>query len=138
MRHPQLLIFEHGDRLSQLLQSLAQSRSWSLTPVREPAACLRLLQHGTPSTLVLKIGRDLEREVALLEQVTWQYPDTATIVVGDLDHGPLASLAWDLGAACVLVPPMPRDHLPAIVTGLMTAAIEAWKAALGQKRGARG
>jgi hypothetical protein len=138
MRHPQLLIFEYDSRLSQLLQSLAQSQSWSLAPVRDPAACLRLLQHGTPSTLVLKMGRDLEREAALLEQVTWQYPDTATIVVGDLDHSPLASLAWDLGAACVLFPPMPRDHLPAIVAGLMTAAVEAWKAALGQKRVASG
>jgi DNA-binding NarL/FixJ family response regulator len=132
MRHPQLLIYEHDSRLSQLLQSLAQNERWSVVRVREPAACLGHLQRGTPTTLVLKMGRDLEREVALLEQVTWEYPDTATVVVGDVDHSPLAGLAWDLGARCVLFPPMPRDHLPAIVAGLMTAAIEAWKTAHGQ------
>ena len=31
----------------------------------------------------------------------------------------LAGLAWDLGAACVLLPPMPRDSLPDVVAGLM-------------------
>jgi hypothetical protein len=132
MRHPQLLIYEHDGRLGRLLQGLAQSRGWSLAGVRQVGACLRALRQGTPTALVLKMGRDLEREAVLLEQVTWQYPEVATVVVGDVDHASLAGLSWDLGARCVLFPPLSRDHLPGVVAGLMGAAVESWKVALGQ------
>jgi hypothetical protein len=67
----------------------------------------------------LKVGRDLERELGLLEQVTWLYPETVTIVVGDTENAALADLVWELGARLVLFPPLPRMQLPAIVTGFM-------------------
>ena len=65
--------------------------------------------------LILKMGRDLERELTLLEQVRWHSPETAVLVVGDVDNLPLA----DLGARCVLFPPLPRTLLPDIVAGFM-------------------
>ena len=64
-------------------------------------------------------GRDLERELATLEQVSWLYPDAATVLVGDSDPPWLAGLAWDLGARWVLLPPQSRERLTEIVTGLM-------------------
>ena len=59
--------------------------------------------------LIVKAGRDLERELALLERAAWLYPDAPAVLAADGDRPELASLAWDLGAACVLLPPQPRD-----------------------------
>jgi hypothetical protein len=69
--------------------------------------------------LVVKVGSNLESELALVERAGWLAPEAATVVVGDADHPQLAALAWDLGAACVLLPPLGREHLPAVVAGLM-------------------
>jgi hypothetical protein len=69
--------------------------------------------------LVLKLGRDLEKELSVLEQATRLYPETPAVVVGDAVNAVLEGLAWDLGASYVLFPPQPREQLPEIVAGLM-------------------
>ena len=84
--------------------------------------------------LIVKAGRDLERELALLERATWLYPDVPAVLVGDGDQPELAGLAWDLGAACVLLPPQPRERLAEIVAGLMGEKAEPEK---GDRRTAR-
>src|SRR5689334_3099636 len=109
MRYPQLLIYETDGRLAGLLRESARARDWALREPRRPEGCLRLLRRGGPGVLVLKLGRDPAPELLLLERVTWQCPEAATVVVGDAEHAGLAAVAWDLGAACVLVPPQPRD-----------------------------
>jgi hypothetical protein len=120
MRFPQLLVYEGDGRLADLLKGTAEVQRWALHKPRLPSTCLRLLGRGGPSVLVLKVGRDLKnREMPLLEQVTWRFPDTATVVVSDLDNAALAGLAWDLGASLVLFPPQARDQLPEVVVGLM-------------------
>ncbi|HZT79447.1 MAG TPA: hypothetical protein VFA26_04475 [Gemmataceae bacterium] len=122
MQFPQLLICEADDRLKDLLQATAATHRWALRQLRQPESCLRLLRRGRPSILVLRVGRRLERELALLERVSWLYPDTAAVVVGDGEHAPLADLAWNLGARYVLFPPQPRDRLLDVVAGLMGEA----------------
>jgi hypothetical protein len=114
-----LLVYEDDGRLAALLRPAAEGHGWPLREPRQLAACLRLLRRGGPNVLVLKLSRDLERDLSLLERVAWLEPDTATVVVGDSDHAALAGLAWDLGADFVLLPPLPRERLPEIVTGLM-------------------
>jgi hypothetical protein len=121
MRHPQVLVHERDGRLAALLQAVVKERDlrW---PVREPrdlASCLRLLQSGGPAVLVVRGGRDLERELTLLERVAWLRPETATVFVGDADHATLAGVVWDLGARYVLLAPQPRDLLPEVVIRLM-------------------
>jgi hypothetical protein len=66
----------------------------------------------------LKVGNDLLEELTLLDRVSWLFPDTATVVIGDTDNPVLAGLAWDLGAALVLFPPQPRYDLPDVVSRL--------------------
>jgi hypothetical protein len=117
--HPQILVYESDGRLAALLRPLAEERKWALREPRQLAPCLRLLRRGGPGVLVLKAGRDLERELTLLERVAWSFPDTATVLVGDTDSALLAGLAWDLGADYVLFPPLPRERLPEIVAALM-------------------
>jgi len=123
MRHPQLLVFERDGRLAQLLRALSEQRNWSLREPRQLEHCWRLLREGHPSVLVLRVGSKVETELALLERVAALLPMLPIVVVGDVENEALTDLAWDLGASCVLLPPLSRDWLPAVVAGLMDAAI---------------
>ena len=76
------------------------------------------------TVLVVKLGREPERELALLERVNWQLPDVATVAVGDPEDAlTLAGLAWDVGVSFALFPPLSRDLLPEVVAGLMRRAV---------------
>jgi DNA-binding NarL/FixJ family response regulator len=113
-----VLICESDGRMAEMVRQLRGADKRCRFALREPRsseACLRLLKHGAPSVLVLRTGMDLVREMTLLERVTWLYAETAVIVVGDAENMVLAELAWDLGASCVLLPPLPRDWLVEIV-----------------------
>jgi DNA-binding NtrC family response regulator len=127
MRLPQIVVYEKDGRLKLQLEALAEQRRWALREARQPETCLAHLSRGGPAVVVIKAGRDLERELALLERAVWLYPDAAAVLVGDGDQPHLAGLAWDLGAAYVLLPPQPRERLPEIVAGLMGEKAEAEK-----------
>jgi hypothetical protein len=130
MRHPQLLIYEGDGRIAEVFRQLRDRDKRYRFALREPRSlevCLRLLGHGEPSVLVLKAGTDLVREMTLLHRVTWLHPETAVVVVGDAENTVLAELAWDLGAACVLFPPLPRDWLVEIVEGHLLKPVAAVK-----------
>jgi hypothetical protein len=119
MRHPQLLVYEGDGRLAALLRPLADKNKWLLREPRQLAACGRLFDRGGRGVLVLRTGRQLERELAALEQISWRNPEAATILVGDSEPAWLAGIAWDLGVRYVLLPPQIRERLPDIVRGLM-------------------
>jgi len=119
MRRAQIIVYEADGRLAELLRAPAATHGWRLRPVRHTARVLSLLRPGEGSVVVLKTGRDLEREFAVLEQINRRYPETALVVVGDADRPMLAALAWDLGARFVLFPPLPRELLPDLVTTMM-------------------
>lgn len=118
MQQAQIVIYEGDTRVADLLRETCQQHAWRLRELRRVGSVLNVLREGA-NVLVLRVGRDLYEEMALLEQVSWSYPETAAVVVGDVDHPDLAALAWDLGAAFVLLPPFPREYLPLIVAGLM-------------------
>lgn len=119
MHHPQLLVYETDRRLATALQRLADKNNWLLREPRQLSAVLRLFDRGGPGVLVLRLSRDLERELALLEQLSWLHPDAATLLVADSEHAKLIGLAWDLGVRWVLVPPHSRERLEEIVIHLM-------------------
>jgi hypothetical protein len=121
MRYPQVLVYERDGRLAAMLKTAIDERGlkWALREPREPSACLRLLERGGPAVVAIKLGRDLERELTLLERVAFLHPHAAVVLVGDNEHVGLAGVGWDLGAAYVLLPPMSREILPDIVAGLM-------------------
>jgi DNA-binding response OmpR family regulator len=122
MRSPQVLIYEQDHRLAGWLREQLKELKWTCREVRSPESCLHLLRHGGPNVVVLKVGHDLKGEMRFLERSGRLYPETAAVVVSDMDNPALAALAWDLGARYVLSPPQPRDSLPAIVVALMGAA----------------
>jgi hypothetical protein len=119
MHYPQLLVYETDRRLASLLQRLADKNNWLLREPRQPSAVLRLFDRGGPGILLLRLSRDLERELSLLEQVSWLYPDAATVLIADNEQRGLCGLAWDLGTRCVLLPPHTRERLEEVVLCLM-------------------
>jgi hypothetical protein len=119
VRYRQILVCEADGRLAAALQASALSQGWRLREVRHPRVCLGLLpQHGQ-SVFVLRLGRDLQRELTLLEQVSWLFPETATVVVCEADNPALVQLVWDLGAQFVLHPPPVREMLADVVAGFL-------------------
>jgi hypothetical protein len=120
VRYPQLLVHEGDGRLAALLRDTARAARWALREPRRLADCLELLGRGGPAVLVVKLGRDLERELALLERVGWLCPDAAAVAVCETEPPDLAGLAWDLGARCVLAPAEAREDLAAVVAGLLS------------------
>jgi hypothetical protein len=124
MLHPQIVTWERDSRLADQLRSLATTERWALREPRQTGPLWRILQIGGPTVFVVKIGHSADRDLSLVDRVTWELPDIATVVVGDLESASvLSGLAWDVGAAYALFPPLSRDLLPEIVTGLMRRAI---------------
>jgi hypothetical protein len=119
MQRAQLLAYGLKGRLADILRGFAQERELWLREVRHVKTCLNLLRQGGAEVLVLRLGENLDKEMALLEQVDHLFPTTATIVVGPTDNQPLAALAWDLGAAYVLFPPQPIESIADLVTGFL-------------------
>lgn len=119
MRHPQLLVYETDRRLASILQRLADKNRWLLREPRQLSAVLRLLDRAGPGLLVLRPSRDLEREMAMLEQVSWLHPDASVLLVSDNEQRGLSGLAWDLGVRFVLLPPHTRERLEELVLHLM-------------------
>jgi hypothetical protein len=121
MRYPQILVYEADGRLAAFLKPEAEARKWSLREPRTLDSCMRLLQRSGPSVIVLKLGKDLVRELTVLERTSWLFPDASTVVVCETAPSAIADLAWDLGASFVLFPPLPRPELVTIVEGLLDA-----------------
>ncbi len=119
MHRAQVLAYGIEGRLADQFRGLAQAQGWWFRPLRHTQACLNLLRQSGPAVFVLKIGRDLERELTLLERVSWLFPETAAIVIGASDDLLLAGLAWDLGAKCVMLPPSSFELLAETVQGFL-------------------
>jgi hypothetical protein len=124
MRFPQLLVFEGDGRLAALLRPLVEANAWSLREPRRIESCLKLLARGLggPSVLLIRAGRDLEREFTLLDRARQQFPDAAIVLVTDSEHSRLVGLAWDLGATYVLATSsvsQMRERLLELVEALM-------------------
>jgi hypothetical protein len=120
MRSAQILVYESDGKLAEGLRELSKARGVWLREVRQEKACLSALRRGD-GVLILKVGRDLEREMAILQRATWLFPRTPVVVVGDADYPGLAALAWDLGAHFVLFRQNALDMLTDLIAHLLPA-----------------
>jgi DNA-binding NtrC family response regulator len=116
MHQAQVLVYEADGKLAESLRALSGERGFRLRELRKAEACLSCLRRHGDGVLVLRLGRDLERELSLLERVVQQFPQTAAIVVAETANPSLAALSWDLGAHFALFPPQPLELLPELVT----------------------
>src|SRR5213592_494147 len=111
MKHPQIVVFETDGLLARMLAETADRNAWLLRESRQLPACLNLLRAGGPAVLVLRVGRNLVRELTVLDRVHDAVPDCPVVVCGDAEDDALQALAYDLGAAYVLQPPEPGARL---------------------------
>src|SRR5690348_13746116 len=104
MRHAEIVTFGIEDRVLDRLRRWADGHGLPVRPTQHARACFNVLRKARQAIAILRIGRDLEQELLLLERISSLLPETATIVIGTAPHPALANLAWDLGAACVSMP----------------------------------
>lgn len=122
MRSPQLVVYEHEHWVADLLRGTAGTWGWTLRELRDGDALVRTLVAGGPAVVVLEVGRDLERDLAMLGRVAAAWPEAAVVAVLNVVSPELAGLAWELGAVWVFGPPQPRDALLPLVLALMESA----------------
>jgi hypothetical protein len=108
--------------LLERLREFALARHIFLRETSQLSACRDLLQSARPAAFVLVLGRDLERELALLELAHACLPGTSIIVVGEADNPALAGLAWELGAMCALFPPTPMEKITEVLEAILKAS----------------
>jgi DNA-binding NtrC family response regulator len=121
MQQAQILAYGMDSGQAARIQERVQAEGLWLREVQHLRACRSLLRRGGPAVVVVVLGRDVVQELTLVQQVGQAFPDTAVIVIGDIDHPALAALAWDLGARCVLQPPLSSEPLPELVLRLLRA-----------------
>jgi hypothetical protein len=122
MRYPQLIIHEPDGTVARGLRELVEKERWVLRQPKRIDSGIRLLAGGQPCVLVLRAGRDMTREMTLLERSRRLAPETPVVVITEPENVALNGLAWHLGASCVLGPKQTRDTLPGVITGLMKRA----------------
>jgi hypothetical protein len=120
MQQAQVVTYGIDAALTERLRELAQARRFRLRETSQLAACQNLAPSA--GVLVMVLGRDLERELALLELVHATLPRTATIVIGEADNPVLAGLAWDLGASFALFPPTPVERIFELLERMLAEA----------------
>lgn len=123
MQFPQVVVFESDGKLARHLAESASFNRWLMREVRQTDACLNWVRRRGPVVLVLKVGRNLQRELEMLDAVRSSMPDVPVIAVTDLDDPLLESLMYDLGATFVLLPPLRRSQLAELVERVMQSAI---------------
>ena len=87
--------------------------------MRDTKAVLRGLQKAKDAVVVVRIGRALEEELAMIQAIQRLHPETRTIALIDSDNPAIAALAWELGAAFVLSKPTPWEVLPDVVAAML-------------------
>lgn len=120
MHQTQIVTYGAEGVLAERMRELAQARRCWLRETNDLAACQNVVQAAAPSVLIMRLGRDLERELVLLERVHASLPATANIVVGEADNPVLAGLAWELGATFALFPPMPVEVITEVVVRILS------------------
>lgn len=118
MQQTQILTYGISGILAERLRELAQAKRIWLRETSQFAACQNLMQ-TSPSVFVVMLGRDLERELTLLEQMHACLPGIPIVAVGEADNPALAGLAWELGATFALFPPTPTERITELIAGLL-------------------
>ena len=113
MHQTQIQTYGIDGVLAERLRELAQAKRFWLQAKRPKwrrvAVCCN--PRRRPTIFVIVLGRDLERELTLLEEVHACLPGTATIAGGEADNPRLAGLAWEMGATFAVFPPMPVERI---------------------------
>jgi DNA-binding NarL/FixJ family response regulator len=126
MQYPQILIHDDDGALARGLRPLAEGRDqrWVVREARRLDACVAVLRRGHPAVFVIKAGREVTREMTLVERLHALCPETPIVVVAGGASPVLAALAWTLGADYVFTADPSREQLVEVIQGLLERACE--------------
>jgi chemotaxis response regulator CheB len=133
MRLPQIVIYESDGWLAAQVGDLARENGWLVRESRHADACLNFLRECRPSVLLLKVEPKLIDEMTLLAALTEKVPECPVVVCSDAklesaeQRSHLAGLACDLGARFIMFPPLTRNVVEDVASGLMAATIARMK-----------
>ncbi len=122
MQQAQIVTYGIDGVLAERLREFTQARRIWLRETSQHAACRNLVNTTAPPIVIIVLGADLERELTLIERVHESVPETAIIAIVETDNPTLAGLAWDLGAAFVLAPPMPIERIIELIERILDEA----------------
>ena len=128
MKAPHLIVAAPDDWLAAQLREWAAERKWLLRVVRQWPAFAAAAGGRRPCVAVLQADLSSDGWAAALAEVRRTHPDAAAVVVSDTklnDDGKatLTAAAVDLGARFVLFPPLTRQALEDVVSGLAEAVL---------------
>jgi hypothetical protein len=102
MRSVELLACQVDEPLADALARWATPHGVWLRRLAAPDALLNLLRGGSRGVVVLRLGRDLARELDMLRAVVDGFPGVSVVVLGEVEHPELEGLVYELGAAAAI------------------------------------
>jgi hypothetical protein len=122
MNYPKVLIHEPDGRIARQFRDLPKEmKGWSMHEPRSFEDCAELLEG--PAVFIIRLTRDAERELDLLERVAWRFPETACLVVSETEDPTILGLAWDLGASHVITGPS-LELLPRLAAAFLRTTLK--------------
>jgi hypothetical protein len=102
MRSVELLACQIDEPLADALARWATPHGVWLRRLAAPDALLNLLRGGSRGLIVLRLGRDLTRELETLRAAVDGFPGIRVVVLGEVEHPELEGLVYDLGASAAI------------------------------------
>lgn len=126
MKLPCIIVCDRGRELVDPLRRELPDPPWLLRHVLDLEACRKLLADGSPAVLVMGAGQDGARCLEMLGWLQKRGSSVRTVLLRDEPHAAAEALAWDLGAAAIMVGDQ-RRALPAIVDALAARGAGSWR-----------
>jgi hypothetical protein len=102
MRSVELIACQLDEPLAEAVGRWTTLHGIWLRRVATPDAVLDLLRGGSRGLVILRLGRDLTRELETLRAAVDGFPGTNVLVVGEIEHPELEGLVYDLGAGAAI------------------------------------
>jgi hypothetical protein len=102
MRSVELLACQIDEPLADAMARWATPHGVWLRRLAAPDAVLNLLRGGSRGVVMLRLGRDLTRELDTLRTAVAGFPGIHVVVLGEVEHPELEGLVYDLGASAAI------------------------------------
>jgi hypothetical protein len=115
MRSVELLACQIDEPLADALARWSTPQGFWLRRLAAPDAVLNLLRGGSRGLVILRLGRDLARELETVRTIVDGFPGVRVLVMGEVEHAELEGLVYDVGAHAAI---FGRDEIDRLLAWL--------------------